>query len=158
MRCGGPTPGDFVVRVNVAPSSRPGEHTFSLDPASVAAPAPLQVVELIPSEVRVTLERTASKEVPIDPQFSGEPAPGYRVKEFHLKPSLARIAGPSSHVSPITAASTDPVDLTQLAANKTFVTNVYVPDPLVRFAATQSRGGYGGNRKGGAHQGYAGRA
>jgi len=126
-------PGDFVVRVNVAPASGPGERTFSLDPASVTAPTPLQVVGLIPSEVRVSLERTASKEVPIDPQFSGEPAPGYRMREFHLKPSLARITGPSSHVSPITAATTDPIDLTQLSANKTLLTNVYIRDPLVRF-------------------------
>ena len=126
-------PGDFVVRLNVAPSGRPGERTFSLDPASVTAPASLQVVELNPSQVRVSLERTASREVPIEPQFSGEPAPGYRMRAFRLKPSLAQIAGPGSHVSPITTATTDPIDLTQLSATKTLRTNVYIPDPLVRF-------------------------
>ena len=126
-------PGDFVVRVNVAPAGGPGERTFSLDPASVTAPTPLQVVELIPSEVRVSLEGTVSKEVSIAPHFSGEPASGYRMKEFRVKPSLARIAGPGSHVSPITAATTDPIDLTRLSANKTLLTNVFIPDPLVRF-------------------------
>lgn len=132
------SPGDFAVRVNVAPIAGPGARSFSLDPASVVAPSPLQVVEVIPSEVGVTLEQTVYKEVPIEPHFSGEPAPGYGVKEFRVNPSQARIVGPGSLVSPIAAASTDPVDLTRLAGDKTFETNVYVPNPLVRFASPRA--------------------
>lgn len=124
--------GDFAVRVNAGHISRPGENTFSLDPARVVAPTGLQVVEVVPSEIRVIFERTASKEVPIQPQFSGQPMPGYRVTQFSLNPPRVRITGPSSHVEPITMADTDPVDLSQLSSTKTFTTSVFIPDPLVR--------------------------
>ena len=130
--------GDFAVRVNVAPITAPGERTLSLDPGSVAAPASLRVIQLMPSEVRVTLERIVSKDVPIDPQFSGAPALGYRVKQFRVKPSLARISGPGSHVSSITSASTDPIELSRLTGTKTFLTTAYVSDPLVRFLRPSS--------------------
>ena len=127
------TAADFAVRVSVASMAAPGELTFSLDPGSVAAPTPLRVIQLMPSEVRVTLEHIVSKDIPIDPQFSGAPAPGYRLKQFLVKPPLAKISGPDSHVSSITSASTDPIELTRLTDKKTFVTNTYVSDPLVRF-------------------------
>jgi YbbR domain-containing protein len=124
---------DFAVRVNAALISGPGENTFSLDAGRVSAPTPLEVKELIPSEIRVTFERTTSKSVPIRPSFTGEPLPGLRVKNFTVDQSDARIAGPASHVDPITEAVTDPIDLARLGEAKTFVRNVYVPDSLVRI-------------------------
>lgn len=123
---------DFAVRVNAGAIAGPGENTFSLDPARVVAPTGLQVVELNPSEIRVTFERSASKTVPIQPRFSGEPMPGYRIKEFSVDPPEARITGPSSHVEPITVVTTDPVDLSRLSSAKTFTTHVSISDPMVR--------------------------
>jgi len=127
------TASDFAVRVNLAPMSASGERTFSLDPGNVTAPTSLRVIQLMPSEVRVTLERIVSKDIPIDPQFSGAPAPGYRLKQFLVKPPSVRISGPDSRVSLITSASTDPIELTRLTGKKTFLANIYVSDPLVRF-------------------------
>jgi YbbR domain-containing protein len=129
---------DFAVRVNAAAISGPGENTFSLDAGRVSAPTPLEVKELIPSEVRVIFERTASKSVTIRPTFSGEPLPGLRVKRFTVNESEARIAGPASHVDPLTEAATDPIDLARLGEAKTFVTNVYVSDSLVRILNPRS--------------------
>src|SRR5262245_19004527 len=59
-------PADFAVRLDVAPKMGQGEHTFSFDPSSVVAPAPLGVAEVIPSEINVTLEKSITKDVPID--------------------------------------------------------------------------------------------
>ena len=129
---------DFAVRVNAALISGPGENTFALDAGRVSKPTPLEVKELIPSEIRVIFERTASKNVPIRPSFTGEPAPGLRVKSFTVDQSEAKIAGPASHVDPITEAATDPIDLAQLGEAKSFSTNVYVPDSLVRILNPRS--------------------
>jgi len=131
-------PGDFVVRVNLASVAGQGEHTFSLNPSSVVSPAPLRVVEIIPSEISLTLERTVTKEVPIDPRFSGDPAPGYRLKDFAVTPNTAKVVGPVSRVERIVSAGTDPVDISHLQGDRTFVTNLYAPDPLVRFAGSRA--------------------
>lgn len=127
------TVADFAVRINAAQISGPGENTFSLDAGRVSAPTSLEVRELIPSEIRVNFERTSYKSVPIHPSFSGQPLPGFRVKSYTMSQSEARISGPASHVDPIAEAATDSIDLTRLGGAKTFVSNVYVPDSLVRI-------------------------
>jgi len=127
------TPGDFVIRINLANVSGPAERSYPLMQSEVVAPAPLQVIELIPSEVHITVEETAVRVVPIDPRFSGSPTGEYRVKSYRVSPSSIRISGPASHVRAVETAETDPIDLTNLTGEKTFSTNLYVPDPLIRF-------------------------
>lgn len=126
------TAGDFGVRVNAASVSRPGNKTFALEPARVTAPVGLQVVSLIPSEVRIGFEQTASRDVPVEPQFTGAPMPGYHISGFKVTPPQVRIAGPGSRVESATTAITDPLDVSQLAEPRTFTTSVFVPDPVVR--------------------------
>ena len=126
------TAGDFGVRVNAVSVSGPGDRTFALDPARVTAPVGLQVVSLIPSEVRIGFERTASREVPVEPQFTGAPMPGYHISDYTVTPRHVKIAGPGSRVESATTAITDPLDVSQLTESRTFTTSVFVPDPLVR--------------------------
>ncbi len=132
------TAGDFAVRVNVAPVGGPGSNTYRLDPGHAVAPALVQVIELIPSEVKVSFERSVSKDVPIRPQFSGDPQPGYRLKGFSVNPPQAKVTGPESHVNKIAEVSTDPVDIGHLSGQKTFVTSLSVSDPLVRILETRT--------------------
>ena len=124
---------DFAVRVDLSFVSGPGDRTFPLDPQAVEVPTSLEVVQMVPSEVRLTFERSVSKEVPVQPRFSGEVSRGRRVKGYKLRPSHLRIAGPSSRVDPIASVSTDPVDITGLSSGETFRTTAYASDPLVRF-------------------------
>jgi YbbR-like protein len=125
--------GDFAVRVNAAPITGPGSRTYSIDPGHVVAPNPLQVIALIPSEIRVSFERSVSKDIPIQPRFSGDPLPGYRMKGFSVHPPQARVSGPESHVKSIAIASTDPVEVGHLSGQTIFVTALSVSDPLVRI-------------------------
>jgi hypothetical protein len=132
------TSGDFSVRVNAASVSGPGNSTFALDAARVSGPMGLKVVSLIPSEVRIGFERTASKEVPVEPQIAGAPMPGYRVAGYSVTPPEVKIEGPGSRVQSAAAASTDPLDVSALAEPRTFTTSVFVPDPLVRIVTPKA--------------------
>lgn len=132
------TAGDFGVRINAASASGPGDSTFALDPARVTAPVGIQVVSLIPSEVRIRFEQSASKEVPVEPQFAGHPMSGYRIMGFSVTPPQVKIAGPGSRVESATTASTDPLDVSELAGTRTFTTSVFVPDPLVHIVAPKA--------------------
>ena len=126
-------PGDFVVRVDVAPFPKGLiARTYSLERRNAKAPAPLQVVELIPSDVRLTFQ--TFKDVPVNPRFSGELPRGYRVKSSHVNRSTMRIIGSAISLNPISAVSTDPIDLTRLKASTSLVANVSVPDPSVHLA------------------------
>ena len=127
------TPGDFSVRVDLSPSTEPGERTYAFRADAIQTPTFVKVAQIIPAQIRFTLEPTVTKQVLIHPQFSGEVASGQRVKNFLLRPSQVRIAGPRSHVEPLQAILTDPVNLTDLAASKTLRTTVSISDPLVRL-------------------------
>lgn len=131
-------PGDFSIKVDLTATAEAGERTYPLFPADVEGPSSLEILQIVPAQVRLALEPTLSKEVPIRPRFSGEVGPGYRVKDFHVQPLQVRIAGPRSRVDPIAVALTDPLDLTRLSADKTYVTAAYVPDPLVRLVEAPS--------------------
>lgn len=127
-------PGDFIVRLNAGAITAPGQTTFPLDVRKVVSPAALQIIELIPNEVQVNFETIVSKDVPIAPQFSGTPPAGYRLKEYTVEPQQTRITGPASHVQRISAAPTDPVDLTHIAGQMTSDTDIFIRDPLIRMA------------------------
>ncbi|MBI4463560.1 MAG: YbbR-like domain-containing protein [Acidobacteria bacterium] len=127
------TPGDFSVRVDLSPSQEAGERTFVFSADAIQTPTFVKVVQVIPAQIRFALEQTVTKQIPVHPQFSGQVAPGQRVKDFRLRPSQVRIVGPRSHVEPLQALLTDPVDLTDLAASKTLRTAVSIADPLVRL-------------------------
>jgi YbbR domain-containing protein len=132
------TASDFEVRVDAALVAGPGAHTFSLDPQRALASSPLRVVDVVPAKINVSFERTVSKDVGIDPRLTGEPMPGYRVDSVSVDPAYATVIGPESHVNPLTAASTEPIDLTHVSSKEIFITDIYVPDALVRFGSSKT--------------------
>ncbi|MBI3894751.1 MAG: YbbR-like domain-containing protein [Acidobacteria bacterium] len=126
-------PGDFSVRVDLSPSKEPGERTFVFRTDAIQTPTFLKVVQVIPAQIQFALEQTITKQVPVHPQFFGKVASPQRIKNYRVRPSHVRIAGPSSHVEPMQAVMTDAVELTGLRASKTILTAVSIQDPLVRL-------------------------
>jgi YbbR domain-containing protein len=53
-----------------------------------------------------------------------------------VTPDRLEIAGPSSRVARITAAVTDPVDLSSVADRSEFRVNAFVDDSFVRFQSS----------------------
>ncbi|MBI4464918.1 MAG: YbbR-like domain-containing protein [Acidobacteria bacterium] len=127
------TAADFSVPVDVSTPDQTGERTYPLDPENIQTPDFIRIVQIIPPQVRLRVEPTMEKQVPVQPRFSGEIAAGYRVKEFRAEPPQVTIAGPRSRVESVAAAWTDPVEWTDFSEDKNVVTTVYVPDPWVRL-------------------------
>jgi YbbR domain-containing protein len=119
-------------------SSQPGEHTFDLSPSRIAVPRDVQVVQVIPSQFRISLDRRATKQVQVRPRVTGTFASGYRIAGVTADPSMVTISGPSRHVKDVDAAITDPIDATGVVGNATFTANPYVTDPLVRVINTST--------------------
>ena len=128
----------FSVKVDLSAADPTGELIYSLHPAQVEAPDSLEIVQIIPPQVRLTLEPTMEKEVPVQPRFSEGSKASYRVKEFRVEPPRVKISGPRSRVQSVTAALTDPVDLADFAESKNILAPVYVPDAWVRLVGTTS--------------------
>ena len=112
---------------------QPGEQTFTISANNLTLPPGVSLVRVVPSQIRVRLERRITKDVPVEVRFAGPPPAGYRIVHQDVQPSTVRILGPESRLEHIGAVQTDPVDLSSKLANAEFRVPVFLPDGLVRF-------------------------
>jgi YbbR domain-containing protein len=89
----------------------PGIRLISLQLDRSRLPANIKAREVVPSSIRVTVERVIEKEVPVSPQFEGQPPPGYEVINWQISPTMVRIEGAESEVRDIKEVSTETVSL-----------------------------------------------
>jgi YbbR domain-containing protein len=115
-------------------SLRPGERTFDLTSEQIHQPSGLEVVQVIPSQVRVAFDTRVTRSVEILARVVGAPAAGYNLGTIAVDPSRITISGPEKHVRAIEAAITDPVDISGAMTRIGFNRHAYVSDPLVQVA------------------------
>ncbi len=114
--------------------AKPGERTYDLNPRRIRVPDGIEVVQAVPSQMRLSFDARATRQVEVKPRVIGTFASGYRIEKVQANPNTITIIGPARHVQDVEAAVTDPVDATGVVGSATFVTHAYVADPLVRLA------------------------
>jgi hypothetical protein len=91
-----------------------GEHVVLLSPQNVRFPraSGLEPIAVRPARLKVRMERTTIKEVPIRVATRGEPGPGIDIYEISARPPTAILSGPRSSIERIREVSTEAVTLT----------------------------------------------
>jgi YbbR domain-containing protein len=112
--------------------TKPGEHTFDLGPRQVQVPRGLMVTSVVPSQMHIDFDPSATRTVDVRPRVIGTFVTGYGITEVSSDPATITIVGPQNRVNAIDMALTDPVDAAGVVGKATFTTHAYVPDPLVR--------------------------
>jgi YbbR domain-containing protein len=125
-------PQEVHVEVDLA-GVRPGERTFDLTAQQVRQPRDLEVVQIVPSQVRLSFDVGLTRQVEVRPRVIGSFAAGYRIAKVVAEPSSIAINGPKQRVKTVETATTDPVDASGIMDRGTFVVNAFVPDPLVQI-------------------------
>lgn len=90
---------------------RPGWNTYTLDHRAVQLPVGIDVIQVNPKTVRIQTVRILERQVPIRVALEGRPAPGYRVAEVQVEPSVLSIRGLEHELSRIHEIHTQPVNL-----------------------------------------------
>jgi YbbR domain-containing protein len=121
-----------AVVLDFSPVHEPGERTFDLDERTVSLPRGIQLVRVIPAQLRYTFERRTAREVPVEVRLS-PPHPGYVVVSEEAIPPKLPVIGPASAVGRTTSVSTDPVDISGVISNAQYQVNTYLPEQRVRF-------------------------
>lgn len=124
-------PGDTRAEVDLA-NVPPGERTFDLTSRQIHVPQDLEVVQIIPGQFHLSFDNRASRVVEIRPRVTGKFAGGIRVAQIIADPPSITITGPRRRIEAVDAATTDPVDVSGAMTRASFVTQVYVPDPLIQ--------------------------
>lgn len=131
------SPGELIAMLDLR-SARPGRRLFHLTATEVRSPFGVEVVQIAPSNVAITIERSASKVVPVVPAVEGEPANGYVVGTVTAKPATVDVVGPVSALTNLTEAITEPVSVAGASEPVRESVTIGVPDPAVRLRTPQS--------------------
>ncbi|MGC2248522.1 MAG: CdaR family protein [Terriglobales bacterium] len=123
--------GDVRAEVDLS-NVQPGERTFDLTARHVHAPQELEVVQIIPGQFHLSFDTRDTRTVEVHPRVTGTFASGLRVAQVIADPANVTVTGPRRRVEALEAASTDPVDASGTMTSATFLTQVYVPDPLIQ--------------------------
>jgi len=110
----------------------PGERTFDLTAQEIRHQRNVTVVQVVPGQVHLSFDTRMTREVEIHARVTGNFAADEQIGKVLVEPERITITGPRHHVEMVDAATTDPIDASGTKTNETFVTNVYVPDPLVQ--------------------------
>lgn len=111
----------------------PGQHTFTINPGDVRMPRGIQLVRAIPSQIRMDLEPSALRSVPVEVHIAGGLPPDLAVVEALAEPSALAITGPASHVARVAAVVTDPIELKPQVGTNEYRVSAFVSDRHVRF-------------------------
>lgn len=111
---------------------RPGERTFDLTGRQIHVPQDVKVVQIIPGQFHLSFDNRATRVVEVRPRVTGTFASGMRVARVIADPANIPIIGPRRRVDAVEAAITDPVDVSGVMTRASFVTQAYVPDPLIQ--------------------------
>jgi YbbR domain-containing protein len=111
---------------------RPGERTFDLTGRQIHVPQDLKVVQIIPGQFHLSFDNRATRVIEVRPRVTGTFAGGMRVAQVIADPANIEIIGPRRRLDAVEAAITDPVDVSGVMTRASFVTQAYVPDPLIQ--------------------------
>lgn len=112
--------------------AQPGERTFDLTAQQIRHQRELHIVQVVPGQVHLVFDMRLTRDVEIHPRVTGTFLEGEQVAKVLVDPETITITGPQHRVEKVDAATTDPVDASGTRTQATFVTNVYVADPLVQ--------------------------
>jgi YbbR domain-containing protein len=124
--------GDVVAMVDLA-TARTGARLFHLRTDEVRVPYGIDVAQVTPPSISLSLEKSLLRTVPIVPTTDGDPAPGFVVGRISAEPSNVQIIGPESHVRDVAAATTEPVEIDGKHERVRDVVTVGVTDASVRL-------------------------
>ncbi len=123
--------GDVRAEVDLAGVGS-GERTFDLSNRQIRVPQDLEVVQIIPGQFHLSFDNRATRMVEIRPRVTGNFASGVRLARTIADPARVMITGPRRRVDAVEAATTDPVDASGAMTRASFMTQAYVPDPLIQ--------------------------
>jgi hypothetical protein len=90
---------------------QPGVNPLPIDPGQVRVPAGVQVERITPSVLEVHVEKTVTREVPVEPAIQGLPAPGYEVTGTRVNPPRVIIEGPEPAVMEVESVTTRTISI-----------------------------------------------
>jgi YbbR domain-containing protein len=124
---------DVRVVFDLATVHGAGERTFTLGSDNLQLPVGVDVIRVVPSQVRLTIDKRITRELPVEVHYAGPPPPGYRITKQTVSPDKVRVVGPERRLTHLRSVQTDAIDLAATVGDATFRVPASISDPQVRF-------------------------
>ena len=131
------TAGDMAAVIDLV-TARPGQRLFHIAPGQVNVPYGVEIVQVGPSTLTMEFELSGIRQVPVEPNVDGRPAPGYEVIKITSDPATVEVAGPESALKRLQAAITEPVSVVDQTRTVREVVNIGVPNATLRLRTPQT--------------------
>lgn len=109
--------------VNLA-KAQPGSYVIKNTPESIKITKGVQIQNIRPANITLTIDRLLAKELPIKPVLKGQPATGYEVDAFIANPPTLGLTAPASILEKDVFLLTKPIDITGRKAD--FTTQIHL--------------------------------
>ncbi len=129
--------GEVNVSIDLA-DARSGSHVFHLRTDLVTTPFGMEVTQVFPAAVTLTLEEKDRRLVPVKATVEGEPAKGFFVKEVLVEPGEVEVVGPKRPLAALKHAMTETVMIEGATASVVRTVNIGIADALVRLREPRS--------------------
>lgn len=129
--------GDMAAIIDLE-SQHAGTRMFDMTSDRVRAPLGIEVTQVVPSTISLTLDVSTSRVVPIVPEVRGAPAAGFVVGAVEVEPASVEVVGPESRLHDLAEAMTEPIDVTGMSVPLRRMVTVGVDDPYLRLATPGS--------------------
>ncbi len=125
--------GDIVAVVDLR-GVKPGRRLFAMTPEQVRSPYGVEVVQVTPSTIALSLEKSLTKEVPVTPSLEGLPAPGYViVGKPAVTPDHVEIVGPETSIKRAVEAVTETISVAGQSDSIRQDVTIGLLDPALRL-------------------------
>jgi YbbR domain-containing protein len=99
----------------------------------VTTPFGVEVTQVFPSAVMLTMETTGTKTVPVQASVEGVPAEGFEIGKVVVEPKEVDVVGPLSQLKVLTTAITETLMVDGASANVTRTVSVGVANSALRL-------------------------
>lgn len=130
-------PGEIVAVLDLR-GARPGQRLFHLLTDQVRVPFGVEVTQVAPPTLSLTLERSGRRRVPVVPEIEGEPAPGFVAGRVTVDPPFVEVTGPESRLNAVREATTEPVSVQGATADVRDRVTIGVADAALRLNEPRS--------------------
>jgi len=103
-------PMDINVVIDLSNAKR-GESTYYLDKNAVVVPVTVDILRVEPTSVRVVLDESMVKTLPVKASIIGAPEKGFRIVSVDVKPSAVTVEGAKTELARIAVLRTEAVDV-----------------------------------------------
>lgn len=104
-------PMDIRVVIDMS-NAKKGEAVYYFDKDNIIIPRAIKIQRIEPGSVKVTMDESISKIVPVKAHVVGTPEKGYRIKSIDIKPSVIEIEGAKTEIARISLLRTESIDVT----------------------------------------------